>query len=54
MKNYNFEYQYKDYKQKQREYKVPIKMNITNEQYKQQQIEILRELYPNGLNKRIK
>lgn len=52
MKNYNFEYKYSIYNKtgKQREYKVPIKMNIDNTEYEQEQREFLRSLYPNGLN----
>ena len=55
MKNYNFEYQYKIYYKtgKQREYKVPIQTNVNNTEYEQEQIEFLKELYPNGLNKQI-
>ena len=49
MRNYKFEYQYKTYKQQYRKYKVPIEKNLDNTEYKQQTIEFLRELYPNGL-----
>ncbi|MBA7467087.1 hypothetical protein ES707_02283 [subsurface metagenome] len=55
MKNYNFEYKYSIYSKtgKQREYKVPIRMNIDNTEYNQEQREFLISLYPNGLNKQI-
>ena len=54
MVNYNFEYQYFEYKHNPREYKVPIKTRINNIHYKQQQTKLLRELFPGKLNKQIK
>lgn len=51
MKNYNIEYQYKQYKQHPRKYIIPIKVNINNNQYNQQQLNFIRNLFPKGLNK---
>lgn len=57
MKNYNLQYKfegkYRKYKTSNK-HRIPIEMNINNEEYNQEQIEFLRELYPNGLNKQIK
>ena len=53
MINYNYQYKYYQYKGNYREYRVPISKNIDNTIHRQEQIEFLRSLYPNGLNKQI-
>ena len=53
MINYNFEYKFKEYEQKQTRFRIPIKMDLNNDQYKQEQLEFLRELFPQGLNKKL-
>ncbi|MFW9973414.1 MAG: hypothetical protein ACFFDF_24735 [Candidatus Odinarchaeota archaeon] len=54
MRNYDFEYCYRPYNQKQRKYKIPIEIKLNNEQYKQEQLKFIRELFPNGINKQNK
>lgn len=54
MVNYNFEYKYFDYKQKQRKYRQPIETELNNKHYKQKQLEIIRDLFPSGIKKEIK
>jgi len=49
MIDYNYEYQYREYKQHPRKYRVPIDKNINNEEYKKEQLEFIRKLFPNGL-----
>lgn len=57
MENYNFEYEfegkYRKYKTSNK-HRIPIIMNLNDMEYKQQQIEFIRNLFPNGLNKQIK
>ena len=54
MIDYNYEYQfegeYSKYKTSNK-YRIPIKSNINNSKYKQQQLEFIRNLFPKGLNK---
>ena len=53
MIDYNFEYRFREYNQKQTRFRIPIKMNLNNEQYKKEQLEFLRGLFPQGLNKKL-
>ena len=56
MKNYNFQYEFEGKYRKyetSNKHKIPITMNLNNTEYKQQQLEFIRNLYPKGVNKQI-